>query len=280
VSRRRELGIQMWQFANLTRVDESGRSFRSKAYRRAVWSLDDLEPNLDVDSEALLATPGIGLGIARLINEFRETGSIEQLERLQSSYPVHAHKMSSLPRMKPALLRRLKRDLGIETWSDLAASVDTGAVLTVPGVGEATLSLWRAIVDMPPSPRATPSHAAWIASSQLSKHLAHHLDADVWVTGSVRRVEEWVEQLDIVLAITPGQPFQDFLATTAALKDAEPAADDTGPACNSGRHQGRVVPDPTRYGRKRTHRDDRATETRRGGLRRGPRCPPFGDTCL
>ena len=62
VESRQELGAALWRLADLVRADERRRSFRAKAYRRAVWSLDDLSPDLSDPAEAILATPGIGPG--------------------------------------------------------------------------------------------------------------------------------------------------------------------------------------------------------------------------
>ncbi len=68
---RQEFGGMLWQLADLVRVADSRRSFRSKAFRRAVWSLDhrsiDLSIDLSDSSDAMQAFPGIGPGTTRLI---------------------------------------------------------------------------------------------------------------------------------------------------------------------------------------------------------------------
>ena len=38
------LGSQLWRLADLTRAGATRREFRSRAYRQAVWSLDEISP--------------------------------------------------------------------------------------------------------------------------------------------------------------------------------------------------------------------------------------------
>lgn len=217
-SGRRILGGLLWRFADLTQANDTRRSFRARAYRRAVWALDDLDPDLEVEPEQVMSTPGIGPGVAGLIEEFRLTGGLERLERLQGIYPRDVAVLRRLPRMTPPRLRELKSNLGVETADDLARAIDTGDALELKGVGDTTLALWRAILELAPSPGMVPSHQAWVSATQLATHIARHTGAAVDVAGEVRRVEEWVEALDLVAATTAVDEVTDFLQTTAVLR--------------------------------------------------------------
>lgn len=207
----------LWRLADLVRVAETRRSFRSKAYRAAVWALDDL-PGLDVTDEELLATPGIGPGITALIHEYRSSGGINQLIPLEEAFPQHALQLRRLPRMTPKMLRELK-SLGIETTSDLIGSIESGAASTVSGAGDQTLGLWRAILQLPPRPDAIPSHEACMVAMQMAAHIAEHTGADLHVAGEVRRVEEWVDRIDLVAISDKSDPVTSFLARTSALSE-------------------------------------------------------------
>ena len=132
----------MWRLADLVRADERRRSFRAKAYRRAVWSLDELSPDLTDPAETILATPGIGSGVLGLITEYRETGSLGLLDRLEAAYPTDVNAMRRLPRMTPSILKLLKGELGVETTDDLARAIDTGDVEALRGVGPGTAERW------------------------------------------------------------------------------------------------------------------------------------------
>ena len=112
---RREFGRLLWRLADLVQAAERRRSFRAKAYRRAVWSLDDLDPGLDVSGPALIATPGIGPGIAALLDEYRATGGIERLAALERVYPSEVGRLRRLPRVTSSMLQEMKAALDIDT---------------------------------------------------------------------------------------------------------------------------------------------------------------------
>lgn len=84
ISRRRDFGRLLWRLADLVQASERRRSFRAKAYRRAVWSLDDLDPGLEMAPGLILATHGIGPGVAGLIEEYKDTGGLSRLDALES----------------------------------------------------------------------------------------------------------------------------------------------------------------------------------------------------
>lgn len=222
---RRRFAAELWHLADLVRADERSRSFRSKAYRRAVWSLDDLSPDLDQPGEELIQVPGIGPGVAALIEEFRRTGGLKQVEALESLYPRQVDRMRRLPRANPTLLRGIKTELGVETIDDLRQALDTGALATMRGLGETTIELWRRILDLPLGAEAIPSHRAWVLASQLRDHLERHLDATVSEAGQVRRVDDWVESIDLVVAVEDRAYARHFLELTAVASLSKPVDD-------------------------------------------------------
>jgi DNA polymerase (family 10) len=216
----------LWQLADLVQADERRRSFRARAYRRAVWALDELDPDLRVDRDVMLATPGIGSGVASLIEEYGRTGVIHQLDRLRGLYPDDTASLRRLPRMTPTLLRSLKADLGVDSVADLLRAIDTEDALTLKGVGEATVQLWQAILQLPPRPGMVPAFRAWVTASELIAHLRRHITGGAaHIAGAVRRVEEWVDRIDIVLVPGVSSAIDDFLVTSAVLRRADRSAD-------------------------------------------------------
>lgn len=220
---RRGLARRLWRLADLVRAAEGRRSFRSKAYRTAVWTLDDL-PSLSASDEEILATRGIGPGVAALIHEYRTTGELRQLIPLEEAYPADSGRLRRLPRMRPAMLRDLK-SLGIETTGDLLEAIGTGAVETLRGVGPQTLDLWSRVLELPPGPGHVPSHEAWVTATTLARHIAAHTGAWVDVAGQVRRMEEWVERIDLVSVNDDATGLTEFISDTASLDHAEPDDD-------------------------------------------------------
>ena len=198
---RQRFGQGLWRLADLVQADDRSRSFRAKACRGAVWSLDELSPELEDPVEHMLSIPGIGSGVVRLIDEFRATGRIAQLDQLADRYPAEVADLRRLPRMTPAILRSMKAELGIETEGDLIAAIESGAVETLRGVGLVTAEKWAQVLDLRPAQSAIPSFRAAVYAEGLSRHLERHLGGRVWVAGAVRRVEEWVATIDLVAEV-------------------------------------------------------------------------------
>ena len=217
-SPRQALGAALWRLSDLVRADEGRRSFRAKAYRRAVWSLDDLSPDLTEPPDTMLEAPGIGPGVLKLSEEHRSVGVIAALERLDQQYPRDVAVLRRLPRMTPTLLRSLKGELGVDGRDDLIAVVESGAVESLRGVGSATAERWARTLDMAPSARAVPAFQAVALAEALRRHLIRHLGGQTWVAGSVRRLDEWVEELDLVSEVEEQAGVVRFLEETAVAR--------------------------------------------------------------
>ena len=217
---RQDLGEALWRLSDLVRADERTRSFRAKAYRRAVWSLDDLAPDLSDPPEKTLSISGIGTGVLRLIEEFRGSGRLELLERLEQVYPAESAKIRRLPRMTPVILRSLKGELGVDTSADLLSAIEAGGVEALRGVGPATAERWAATLQLPPSLTSIPSFQAYVLADAFGRHLRRHLGGTVNAAGALRRMEVWVETLDLVSGIDDVTAGGEFLQGTAVARYA------------------------------------------------------------
>ena len=215
---RQDFGEALWRLSDLVRADERSRSFRAKAYRRAVWSLDDLAPDLSDPSEKALSIPGIGAGVLRLIEEFRESRGLDLLARLEKLYPAESAKIRRLPRMTPVILRALKGDLGVDTTADLITAIEAGGVEALRGVGPATAERWAATLQLAPSTASIPSFQAYVLGEALGGHLRRHLGGTVEVAGALRRMDEWMETIDLVAGIEDVAGGRDFLKGTAVAR--------------------------------------------------------------
>jgi DNA polymerase (family 10) len=215
---RQDLGAALWRLADLVRADEKRRSFRAKAYRRAIWSLDDLSSDLSDPEEEILGTPGIGAGLLKLIVEFRDTGSLQLLDRLEGMYPADVARIRRLPRMTPSILRLLKGELGVQNTADLRAAIDSGAVEALRGVGPGTAERWDRALAVGYEPGAVPAFQAWVLSDALVRHLGRHLDGVVESSGSVRTLDEWVRTVALVVGTADLQAGREFLESTAVAR--------------------------------------------------------------
>ena len=235
------LGEKLWWLADLERANSQRRSFASRAYRNAVWALDQLPPDLTSERDVLLRVRGIGKTIADLVIEFLETGEIPRLQRLSQTLPKEAGRLSRLPRMTPTRLRALKSEFGVESVSDLRRVVDEGEMPDLPGVGAGTALVWRGRLGESDRDGISLPQAAGIAQ-RFRTHLEKHLpDVAFEVVGGVARLDEWVDEVEleasdlaavekfleqsaltIELEVKPGRLFATTLAgpITIALPDS------------------------------------------------------------
>ena len=200
-----------------------------------MWSLDEISADLDEAFEALLAVPGIGAGVARLISEFRETGDIGELGRLKANLPQEADRLRLLPRMTPNRLRWLKSEAGVETVQDLIDAITLDQLGEFKGVGPETARTWLERLKSLTAPGWTPV-SAHLWSYRLASHIERHVaGAEPVVTGSVRRLDEWVNEIDMVA--TEGEDVIRFLERSAVVTGFEDIAggvrfETHGPALN------------------------------------------------
>lgn len=215
--RRRRLARALWDLADLEAAASARRSFRSSAYREAVWSLDGLAPDLSDPPERMLSLPAIGKGLVAIIEEFRATGEVTRLKALRAVLPVEAATLRLLPRMNPTKLRWLKAELRVDSVGDLRAVLDMGEVADMPGVGPATVALWTDRIEREISLPGIPIYRAVAFAHRLIRHVERHVPGTrMELSGAVGRLEDRVLEIDLTAEDdSPG----DFLEGSA-LTDA------------------------------------------------------------
>ncbi len=134
-----EMAARLKEIARL--LDEQGANqFRVRAYQRAAETLKNLKRPIDKlikagGLDALQELPGIGLGLARSIEQFVLTGRLPALERLRGeSDPVSA--LASVPGIGARLAERLHSELGITTLEELEAAAHDGRLAEIGGFGK------------------------------------------------------------------------------------------------------------------------------------------------
>ena len=185
--------------------------------------------------EALLVVRASGPGVARLISEFRADGEIGELAQLSAGLPLEVNRLRLLPRMTPGRLRWLKAERGVENATDLIEVIRRGGLAELKGVGPDTAGTWLdRLNELSPAGLSPPFAHQW--ANRLLTHIERHVaGAKLTVTGSVRRLEEWVEVMDMVAAGAEGViPFmkQSALVTGFSNLDGAVAFDTLGGRLN------------------------------------------------
>jgi putative hydrolase len=148
-------------------LEEQGANpFRVRAFRRAADTLDGLRRDVGAIVErdglaGLDALPGIGPGIAGVIDELVLTGRSSQLERLRGGAEPEPL-FRTIPGVGPVLARRIHDVLHVDSLAALEVAAHDGRLAALPGVGRrraaaiaaglaARLGRARGVVARPPA---------------------------------------------------------------------------------------------------------------------------------
>jgi DNA polymerase (family 10) len=180
---------------------EPANRFRARAYERGasiVAALPDLASL--VHAGKLATVPGIGAGLAKVIEEIFRSGRSAMLDALRERYPPGTAELSRVTSL--ARIRTLHDALGITTLDELRTACETGRVRGLRGFGESTERRLLARIDALAARRqgVTLSRAATQAGA-LREHLRRHpAIAAVEIAGALRRRLEAIDRLEVVVA--------------------------------------------------------------------------------
>ncbi len=195
--------------ATLKEIKGEGR-FHWLAFRNAADVIDNLPEDVNDIAAAgtLTDLPGVGKGVAEVIEQFLATGDSELAGKLRSQVPVTLVELTEVPGLGAKKVARLWRELGITTLAELKAAAEAHRIRELKGFGaktEENILKGVALLEQRRHAR-TPLGVARPQALGLIQALREALPADaitaIEPAGSLRRWKETVGDLDI-LAITP-----------------------------------------------------------------------------
>lgn len=203
-----QLAQQFERIASLLEV--MGESpFKIRAYRRVARTLVELpEPIEEVARRGgLRELPGVGDAIARKIEEYLQTGIISLLDRLQEQIPEGVVELLAIPGIGPRTARLLHEQLGVASLAELEAAARAGRVRQIKGMGVRTeAAILEGIERFRRRAGRQPLPYVLAAAEALAASLAALPGVQaVSLAGSLRRAEEIVADIDLVVAGAPQQ---------------------------------------------------------------------------
>lgn len=177
--------------------------FRVRAYRRAaevirgMGDLEEMAKNPDVDLEKI---PGIGKDLHAKILEILETGNCEMHARLMSQLSPGILDILRVRGIGPKKVKLFYEQLGINTLEALRSAAESGALATLPGMGEKSQSaIIVALNENTQSKARTPYDLALPQAKAYLDYLRKNLlIKDVMYAGSLRRGQSTVGDIDIL----------------------------------------------------------------------------------
>ena len=180
--------------------------FKIAAYEhgaRVVAALGE-ELGAAIEQDRLRDVQGIGPVLEQQILQLYNSGSSDLLLRLRSEHPEGAAELIGVAGMTPRRIRILHEALGVRSLAELHAACVEGRVRRVAGFGEATerrllAACERARADEPATARRLVlAHA--LELGELLERTVRSAPHEAWLAGAVRRGEETVGEIDLVVA--------------------------------------------------------------------------------
>lgn len=179
--------------------------FRVRAYRRAVEvvrGLGDLEVMAKEHPEEMGQIPGIGKELHAKMLEIMETGSCAMHEELQGKLAPGILDLLRLRGIGPKKVKLFYEQLGISTLEALRSAAESGALATLPGMGEKSqASVLQALNESSfAKPRMAYEKALPVAEAMIQHMKVLSEVEQIAYAGSLRRKQETVGDIDILVS--------------------------------------------------------------------------------
>ena len=183
-----------------------GNPHKARAFQRAARTLRGLgDTDFDgmVASGKLLEQPGIGTAIYGHVREMARSGSFQDLEALRKQVPDSQKRMLKIPGLSAKRVRLLAEALDIRTTQGLEHAIASGRLAAVKGFGPKTIARIReGIALVHERSRLIRYDIAHTRAESLRLYLADALARPVYITGTLRRFNEVVPSVKLLLQST------------------------------------------------------------------------------
>jgi DNA polymerase (family 10) len=188
---------------NLLKI-KGANSYKIRAYERASKLIRDLEVDVAqlIKEGRLTEISGIGESLAENIKEIVETGSCEDYNLLINEYPATLISLLKVSGVGASKVRQFYNELGIKDLNDLKEKAEVGVLSQLSGIGPKTENKILESIDklLSEKDKFNLGEATHLAN-QLKDYIEAFKEVDnVKVTGAVRRKEEVIDQIDLVIA--------------------------------------------------------------------------------
>jgi len=199
--------------------------FRVRAYEKAAQALEHLPGDLEdlYNHDKLKDIPGIGKGMLEKIATILNTGRLPAYEELKSEMPEGARELLFISEVGPKTIKLLYERAGVRNIKDLEASIKSGKLRDLPGMGAKTeenilrgIKLYRTSKARILLGRAQPLVEEVIAEL---KNKASSWIERISPAGSLRRSKETIGDIDILVSSTNSGPIINIFTQLSFVKE-------------------------------------------------------------
>lgn len=219
-----EISKILWEMAALLEMKEV--PFKPRAYEKAAMTIEGLSEDIkDIyikeGLEGLMNIPGIGQGIAERIEEYIKTGHIKDYEKLKKEVPVDIENLTAIEGVGPKVIYKLYKKLKIKTLEDLEKAAKSHKIRELEGFGEKSEEkILRGIEFLKRSKgRFILGFILPLIRSILERIRKLPYVEIAEPAGSVRRMQETVGDLDILVISKEPEKVMDYFVSMPEVSD-------------------------------------------------------------
>ena len=226
-----EIANLLNDYADLLEID-GANSFRTRAYRNAARTLDQLtesvESIIEDESRSLTDLSGIGKDLAARIEKMATTGQFKLLVELQEKIPEDVRHMLRIPGIGPKKVSVLFHQLNLSTLAQLKEAAETHQIAELKGFGKKTE---QTILDGLEHLESYGKRVYLADALPMLEQIRDDLKQlpsvlNISIAGSSRRLRETVGDLDLLVASNDSETVMNELAKHS-LVDAVLSQGDT-----------------------------------------------------
>ncbi|MDP2638870.1 MAG: DNA polymerase/3'-5' exonuclease PolX [Candidatus Azambacteria bacterium] len=198
-------------------LEVKGIQFKPRAYEKAGYSIENLEEEVSEiykkgGLKAVEGIPGVGISIAGKIEELLKTGHVKFYEKLKKSFPVDIGGLTAVEGVGPKMIVKLYKKLKIKNVAELEKAAKAGKLAKMAGLGEKTEEkILKGIEFLKKSGDRFLLGAILPYALTIENRLKNLGEVDkITLTGSLRRMQETIGDLDIIVASNEPEKVMDF----------------------------------------------------------------------
>ena len=219
-----ELAKILSEMAALLEIKEI--PFKPQAYERAAYSIESLGEDVEEiykkgGLKALEEIPGVGQGIAERIEEYIKTGHVSDYEKLKKQFPIDIAGLMEIEGVGPKMIKKLYQKLKIRNREELEKAAKAGKLRKLEGLGEKSeQKILKGISFLRQSQgRFILGFVMPTVRKILDSLRALPEVKRAEFAGSIRRMQETVGDLDILVISNKPSKVMDFFVKMPEVQD-------------------------------------------------------------
>jgi DNA polymerase (family 10) len=197
--------------------------FKVRAYYNAARAIKGLEGGLEeaVQQGELRQIKGIGEALNKKISELVTTGRLPYFEELKESVPAGLREMVRIPHLGPKKVKALYEKLGISTVGELEYACQENRLKDLSGFGAKTQENILEGIEVLKRYRG---RFLYGDVAVLAEEFTHSVEGvkgvlKVSLAGSMRRKNEIVKDMDLVVAVQKGKAINEGILSLPEIEE-------------------------------------------------------------